>query len=80
MANTSKGTRGNVDGDFIKKLKRLLKIVMPGVWRKESLYILVLTVILVARTFLSIKIADINGVIVQSIVKQNYKEFLQKVR
>jgi hypothetical protein len=40
---------------------------------------LALTVALVLRTFLSIKIADINGTIVQSIVNLNFGEFVKKV-
>jgi len=46
------------------KLKRLLGIILPNVWMKETAYFIALTIALVFRTFLSIKIADINGVIV----------------
>lgn len=58
---------------------KLLKIVLPTFWRKESIYFITLTIALVLRTFLSIKIADINGTIVQSIVNLNFPEFVKKV-
>jgi|TARA_B110000285_G_C15064144_1_gene584119 hypothetical protein len=67
---TSKG--GLVDADFMKKIKRLLKIVVPSYTCKESKYIAILTLLLVLRTQMSIWLADVNGRIVKSIVERNW--------
>lgn len=71
--------RVNVDKEFLAKLKRLLGICLPSIWRKETVYFIALSIALVLRTFLSIKIADINGIIVQSIVNKNFPEFVKKI-
>lgn len=45
---TAKG--GLVDADFMKKIKKLLKIVFPNYSCKESKYIAILTLLLILRT------------------------------
>jgi hypothetical protein len=45
-----KKTGGNVDADFIKKIKQLIKVAIPTLHGKEVRYLLVLTFLLVLRT------------------------------
>ena len=70
---------GLVDADFMKKIKRLLKIVFPNYTCKESKYIAILTLLLILRTQMSIWLADVNGRIVKSIVERNWNLFLKRV-
>jgi ATP-binding cassette, subfamily D (ALD), member 3 len=42
-------------------------------------YIIVLSGLLVVRTYLSIWLADVNGQIVKSIVSQDFNQFLRRV-
>ena len=61
-----------VDKQFVKNLKRLLKIAIPTVWSREVGYLLILAFFLVVRTILSIRIADVNGKIVKAIVNKKF--------
>lgn len=71
--------KGNVDSVFFKRIVALLKIVIPSWKSKEVLNLSLLTVSLVIRTFLSIYITSINGLIVKAIVKRDYALFVQRV-
>ena len=81
--NKGKGRRqskgGLVDADFMKKIKRLIKIVFPSKSCKESKYIVILTLLLVLRTQMSIWLADVNGRIVKAIIERNWNLFLKRV-
>jgi membrane protein CcdC involved in cytochrome C biogenesis len=57
----------------------LLKIVLPSYQCRESLYLVILTGLLVVRTFMSIWLADVNGLIVKAIVNGSLSEFIRKV-
>lgn len=61
-------------------MKELLLIVLPSPKTKESFYLVVLTVLLVLRTFMSIWISEINGGIVKAIVNRKVNEFIKRVR
>ena len=53
VANNNKkrgGKSGNVDAAFIKKIKDLLRIVIPNYSCKEFKYVIILTLLLVLRT------------------------------
>mmetsp|Transcript_13439 Transcript_13439/g.18542 ORF Transcript_13439/g.18542 Transcript_13439/m.18542 type:complete len:714 (-) Transcript_13439:1013-3154(-) len=62
--------------DFVGQLLFLLKIVLPGVQSKEFFLLILHIGFLVSRTFLSIYVADLDGVIVKSLVDRNGKEFV----
>lgn len=48
---TKRGTKGgNVDAEFIKRIKNLIKIVVPSWSCKEAKYLLLLTLMLALRT------------------------------
>lgn len=70
---------GHVDKKFIARLKRLLEVAVPGLWTKEVMYLLILLSFLVARTFLSIKISEVNGSIVKAIVERDFHTFLMRI-
>lgn len=74
-----RGGKGNVDRIFIKRIKKLVKIVIPSWTCREILDLCLLTVFLVLRTFLSIYIADLNGKIVKAIIQKNKSIFIKRV-
>lgn len=57
----------------------LLKVVVPKWNDKVTLDIALLTVFLIARTYLSIFISGANGRIVKSIIKLNFTLFLKRI-
>ena len=71
--------QGNVDSVFFKKIQSLLKAVVPRANCKESKYLLILSLLLILRTYMSIWLAEVNGRIVKSIVERDFKKFLMKV-
>ncbi len=68
-----------MDSIFFKRIKELVKIVIPTWKCKEVLDLCLLTVFLVLRTFLSIYIAGLNGKIVKAIIERNKPVFIQRV-
>ena len=68
-----------MDSVFWEKIKKLTKIVVPRTNCKESKYLLILSLLLILRTYMSIWLADVNGKIVKSIVDRNFKKFCLKV-
>ena len=71
--------KGNVDGVFIKKIRELIKIVVPSWNSKESKYIVLLTLMLILRTQMSIWLADVNGMIVKAIIERDFKKFCSRI-
>jgi ATP-binding cassette subfamily D (ALD) long-chain fatty acid import protein len=62
---------GGVDGDFVRKLSTILAIVMPG-WRsREAGMICLHTVFLIARTYLSVVVARLDGRIVKDLASDH---------
>ncbi len=68
-----------MDKVFLARIKELVKIAIPSYKTKEALYVVVLTGLLVVRTYLSIWLADVNGQVVKSIVNRNFSEFIKRV-
>lgn len=76
--NQQKG-RGNVDSVFFQRIIKLIKIVIPS-WKCGAIVdIVMLTVMLVLRTYLSIYLAGANGRIVKAIIKLNFGLFFKRV-
>ena len=68
-----------MDAVFFSRIKKLVRIVIPG-WRSaEMIDLAILTVFLVLRTFLSIYMATVNGGIVNAIVQRDLKLFVERV-
>ena len=53
--------------------------MVPSYKTKEAFYLVILTGLLVMRTYLSIWLADVNGQVVKAIVNRNFSEFLKRV-
>lgn len=66
-----------VDRVFLKQLLKLLKISIPSVFSKEFGLLVLHTSSLVARTFLSIYVAHLDGRLVKAIVDRKPYTFLQ---
>jgi len=64
---------------FIVQLRDMIVIVIPSWKSKQTLLLALLTASLVARTFISIYVAVLDGRIVRSIVDQNGKEFVKSL-
>lgn len=68
-----------VDKVFLKRLLKLIRISIPSLFSKEFTLLVLHTSSLVARTFLSIYIATLDGKIVKSIVDRQLNTFLKHV-
>lgn len=79
LNRTKKEGKGNVDMEFLNKVKDLISVVLPS-WRcKETFNLTLLTLLLVGRTWLSIVISGINGRIVKAIVTRDFLLFIKRV-
>jgi ATP-binding cassette subfamily D (ALD) protein 3 len=74
-----KRSKGNVDSLFFKRVLKLVKIVIPTWKSAEALNLVGLSFSLVARTYLSIFQASINGGTVKAIVNRDFKAFIGSV-
>lgn len=61
--------------EFINQFLRLLRIMMPGYFCKETFLLSGHTIFLLLRTFLSIYVANMEGAIVKYIVRKDAKNF-----
>jgi ATP-binding cassette subfamily D (ALD) protein 3 len=68
-----------VDNQFFDTIKELIGIVVPNRNCKETKYLIILTLLLILRTYMSIWLAEINGKLVKSIIGKDFKKFLLKV-
>ncbi|KAK0062489.1 ATP-binding cassette sub-family D member 2 [Biomphalaria pfeifferi] len=66
----------NVDQNFYKQLRYLIKIIIPNICCKEFGILSLHTISLIIRTFLSIYVAQLDGSIVQTIVQRNVTRFV----
>ena len=78
--SSPKGKKGAITIDFFFRLWKLIKIVIPSWKSREFLYICSLSVLLVARTMISISLSDVKGRIVKNIVKRKGGKFVESVR
>ncbi|KAJ1735738.1 ATP-binding cassette long-chain fatty acid transporter pxa2 [Coemansia biformis] len=72
------GTRrkAQLDRRFFENMRRLVAIVIPGLFSKEAGMLAVHTVLLVFRTFLSVAVAALDGQIVSALVRLRGREFV----
>lgn len=73
------GGKGNVDAIFFERIKKLVNIVIPTWKSQEVLDLVMLTMFLVLRTFLSIYLAGVNGKIVKAIIERDLTLFIRRV-
>ena len=71
--------KGHVDKAFFKNFKKMLKICFPKLFGRESLSCVFIGGAMVARTFLSIYMAEITSNIVKTIVKKDLTDFVYNV-
>ncbi|KAF8213531.1 ABC transporter transmembrane region 2-domain-containing protein [Mycena galopus ATCC 62051] len=72
---SGKPPRVAVDALFYRRLSDILKIVIPGLTSKEALLLVMHSSLLVFRTVLSLYVANLDGVIVASLVRAQPKQF-----
>lgn len=65
-----------LDYEFVCQAWKLLKILFPGIWTKQVGLLLLHSLCLVIRTFLSIYVATLDGRIVKSVVQKNVFTFV----
>ena len=71
--------QGEVNGVFIARLMKLLKIVIPS-WKESVVFdLFTMTCFLVVRTMLSIYISSVNGDIVRSMVNYEFDGFIKNL-
>ena len=68
-----------MDEVFFMRIKKLVAIVIPTWKCQEVLDLVLLTVFLVLRTFLSIYLAGVNGKIVKAIIQRDMSLFIKRV-
>ena len=67
-----------MDKEFFRKVIKLIKIAIPSWKSPEVGHLVLMTVMLCARTYLSIKLAAINGNIVKTIVDRDFALFVHR--
>ncbi|KAJ7462800.1 adrenoleukodystrophy protein [Mycena galericulata] len=78
-ADPSKPPKVAVDALFYRRLSDILKIVIPGITSKEALLLMMHSSLLVFRTVLSIYVANLDGVIVASLVRAQPRQFFLNI-
>lgn len=76
LVKNDQKTTIHVNREFFRKLKSLLKIIIPSIWCKELGLLVLHTFVLICRTFLSIYVAQLDGKIVKTIVRKDAKKFI----
>ncbi|CAF1143420.1 unnamed protein product, partial [Didymodactylos carnosus] len=67
----------SINKRFLEQLRVLLKILFPKFATESSFLLLLHTITLLSRTFLSIFIARLDGAIVKSLVQRNANDFIR---
>ena len=66
----------SVNYEFLKQLYKLIKVILPGFFTKEFGLLSVHSAALIARTFLSIYVAALDGRLARCIVEKDSTQFL----
>lgn len=78
-SNPSGRQKVAVNKVFFKRLYSLIREVIPSIFSREVLQLVVLTIFLWLRTALTIKIADMTGMNAEALVTRNGKRFVRGV-
>ncbi|XP_045446070.1 ATP-binding cassette sub-family D member 3 [Melitaea cinxia] len=70
-----KGPKAQVDARFFAELKVLWGIMVPGIWSKESAFMGLIALSLIARTLCDLWLIQHTTLIEGSIITMNHKEF-----
>ncbi|CAG8457188.1 16710_t:CDS:10 [Acaulospora morrowiae] len=68
-----------VNKAFFKQLRAILRIIIPRIRSKEVILLVLHSIFLLLRTWLSIVVAKLDGRIVRDLVSANGKEFLKGI-
>lgn len=68
--------RSDISKDYVKKLIKIIKIILPGVWTKEFGFLTLHTAALISRALLSIYVATLDGKLAKCIVEKNLFRFI----
>ncbi len=79
IPRNGKSEQIGIDRQFFKRLKSLLKIVIPGIKSKEFGLLITHSCFLVLRTLLSLYLATLDGRLVASLVKGNGRDFIKGI-
>ncbi|CAG8803958.1 53_t:CDS:2, partial [Dentiscutata erythropus] len=71
--------RVGVNKVFFKQLSAIFKVIIPKIRSKEVIILVLHSIFLVLRTWLSIVVAKLDGRIVRDLVAANGKEFLKGI-
>lgn len=77
--DATKKTSPALNREFLEQLKRMLTILIPGIWTKEFGILSMHTLSLICRTFLSIYVATLDGQIVKTIVRKDIRGFVSQL-
>nr|QNH67892.1 ATP-binding cassette transporter subfamily D member 2 [Brachionus rotundiformis] len=77
----NKKTKSNptLDKQFFHELNYLRRIMFPHLFSKQSFLLFIHTLTLICRTFLSIYVAKLEGLLVRNIVQKNFLMFAKKL-
>lgn len=74
-----KSSSGQVDREFVRRVFELVKKLVPSWKCREAGQTLILSVLLVVRTWMSIWLADVNGRVVKAIINKDLAMFIRRV-
>ncbi|KAI9005715.1 ABC transporter transmembrane region 2-domain-containing protein [Hyaloraphidium curvatum] len=74
-----KRDRGKVDAEFVRQIKVILSICIPGWHSPEAMVLYTHTFFLVLRTYLSLVVADLDGRIVKDLIRADLREFVKGI-
>ncbi|KAJ7923076.1 ABC transporter transmembrane region 2-domain-containing protein [Mycena leptocephala] len=77
--DAAKAPKVAVDALFYRRLSDILKIVIPSLTSKEALLLVMHSSLLVFRTVLSLYVANLDGVIVASLVRAQPRQFFLNI-
>ena len=76
---THKKASPSFDRQFLKQFSSLLRIMFPKLFSKQVALLITHTLTLMCRTFLSIYVAKLEGILVRNIVQKSFTEFARNL-
>lgn len=78
-ASTNRMLNPSINKQFLAEISYLLKLMFPRIFSKQSFLLGMHTCTLICRTFLSIYVAKLEGLLVRNIVEKNFTLFAWKL-